>query len=113
MEAEKVLIDYQPEPDEMEEDNSNYVTEEEAADGELSDDDDDEEEGFEKRTSYYHTRSLTIGEKEFPDVPYSHEFISISKRKRLQSRANMSAQLLKRIRLRVSKHSEARKAKQY
>ena len=112
LDAEKVLADYQPEPDEMEEDDSDYVTEEDGADEEPSDDNNSEEEGFEKDTSYYHTRTLTIGEKEFQDVPYSHEFISISRRKRLERGAEVSLQLIKRIRLRVSKHSEARKAKQ-
>jgi hypothetical protein len=105
LDAEKVLAEYHPESDEIEEDDSAYGTE-------SSSDDEEEEDGLEK-ASYYYNRTLTIGEKEFLDVPYSHEFISVSQRKRLERGAKVSAELIKRIRLRVSRDSEARKPKQY
>jgi hypothetical protein len=56
LDAEKVLAEYHPEPDEIEDDSA-YGTES-SSDG----DEEEEEDGLEK-ASYFYTITLTIGER--------------------------------------------------
>jgi hypothetical protein len=61
---------------------------------------------------YYDTRVLFLGNKEF-DVPKSHEFISCSRRSRLEKDQRLAAMLKAKVRLSISRNGETRRPKQY
>jgi hypothetical protein len=63
-------------------------------------------------TGHYGTRVLFLGNKEF-DVPKSHEFISCSRRSRLEKDQRLATMLKAKVRLTISRNGETRRPKQY